>query len=70
MNNDFRRFFVDSNILIYAHDFDEAEKHGKAKEFVLKNLEGNNFFLSSQIIAEFYLNATEKIQKPIPIKEA
>jgi len=56
--------------LIYAHDYDETGKHEKAKEFVLKKLEGDNFFLSSQILAEFYLNATEKIQKPIPIKEA
>ena len=36
----------------------------------MKKLEGNNFFLSSQILAEFFLNATEKIQKPISIKEA
>ncbi len=70
MKNELGRFFVDSNILIYAYDIDETLKQEKAKEFIKRNIMGKNFFLSSQILAEFYLNATEKIQKPISIKEA
>lgn len=70
MTNEVGCFLVDSNILIYAYDIDEAVKQEKAKEFIKNNLIGENFVLSTQILAEFYLNVTEKIQKPIPAWQA
>lgn len=62
--------FVDTNILLYAHDRDAGAKHHRAKA-VLQNLwEKRNGILSTQVLEEFYVNVTRKIPKPLPRKEA
>lgn len=57
--------FVDSNILIYAHDVDAGTKHDVAKA-VLGELWGEkNGVLSVQVLQEFYVNVTRKIANPL-----
>jgi predicted nucleic acid-binding protein len=57
------RTFVDTNILIYAHDIDAEQKHEIAKE-VLQDLWANRSgFLSPQVLQEFYVNVTRKRSK-------
>jgi len=57
--------FVDSNILIYAHDADAGVRHSRAAEH-LRNLWGSgNGLLSTQVLQEFYLNVTRKIRTPL-----
>lgn len=57
--------FVDSNVLIYAHDVDAKGKHQKANA-VLRQLWAERCgFLSMQILQEFYVNVTRKIPNPI-----
>jgi len=61
--------FVDTNILIYAHDVDARSKHEVAKS-VLRELWSQRIgVLSMQVLQEFYVNVTRKIASPIP-KEA
>ncbi len=59
------RTFVDTNILIYAHDVDAKSKHEVAKR-VLRELWGErNGVLSTQVLEEFYVNVTRKIPQPL-----
>lgn len=62
--------FVDTNILIYAHDLDAKAKHEIAKE-VLRDLWSSRAgVLSMQVLQEFYVNATGKISSPLSKKAA
>jgi len=57
--------FVDTNILIYAHDEDAGRKHEVAKN-VLQGLWGRRTgVLSMQVLQEFYVNVTRKIASPL-----
>jgi len=57
--------FVDTNVLIYAHDADAASKHEIARG-VLRDLWGQRAgVLSSQVLQEFYVNVTRKIATPL-----
>ncbi len=58
--------FIDSNILIYAHDKDAGKKQHIAKG-VLRELWGDRTgVLSVQVLQEFYVNVTRKIATPLP----
>lgn len=62
--------FIDTNILIYAHDRDADEKHLIAKKVIEDLWENKKGVLSIQVLEEFYVNVTKKILKPIAKKEA
>lgn len=57
--------FVDTNILIYAHDVDAGSKHEKAKRFLLELWSERTGVLSMQVLQEFYVNVTRKIAAPL-----
>jgi predicted nucleic acid-binding protein len=58
--------FVDTNVLIYAHDVDAKAKHEVAKS-VLRELWSQRIgVLSMQVLQEFYVNVTRKIATPLP----
>src|SRR5689334_19381896 len=60
------KIFVDTNVLIYAHDVDAGTKHETAK-LVLRNLwDQRAGALSAQVLQEFYVNVTRKIATPLP----
>jgi len=62
--------FVDTNVLIYAHDIDARSKRETAKN-VLRELWGErNGVLSTQVLQEFYVNVTRKIPHPISKESA
>jgi predicted nucleic acid-binding protein len=64
------RTFVDTNVLIYAHDVDAKSKHEAAKR-VLRGLWGErNGVLSTQVLQEFYVNVTRKIPHPLSKQSA
>ena len=58
--------FVDSNILIYAHDIDAGRKHEIARGLLRDLWEERGGALSAQVLHEFYVNATRKIRTPLP----
>ena len=58
------RIFVDTNILIYAHDLDSAVKHETAASLLRQLWEEETGVLSTQVIQEFYVNVTRKIPRP------
>jgi predicted nucleic acid-binding protein len=59
------RVFVDSNILIYAHDVDEGRKCAIAQEILAQLLANKTGALSPQVLQEFYVNITRKVAKPL-----
>jgi predicted nucleic acid-binding protein len=58
--------FVDTNILIYAHDVDAKAKHDVAKRVLRELWEHRTGLLSMQVLQEFYVNVTRKIASPLP----
>ncbi len=62
--------FVDTNVLIYAHDVDAARKHEIAKDLLRTLWLERTGMVSTQVLQEFYVNATRKIRKPLTKPEA
>ena len=58
--------FVDTNILIYAHDRDAGIKHDQAKRVLTDLWNQGNGCLSVQVLQEFFVNVTKKIPQPLP----
>jgi predicted nucleic acid-binding protein len=59
------RTFVDSNILIYAHDADSGSKQQRAADRLTELWKSGTGLLSTQVLQEFYVNVTRKIVSPI-----
>ena len=58
--------FVDTNVLIYAHDVDAQAKHEVAKSVLRGLWSERTGVLSMQVLQEFYVNVTRKIASPLP----
>jgi predicted nucleic acid-binding protein len=57
--------FVDTNVLVYAHDVDQKEKHLIARRILIELLSTRSGALSPQVLQEFYVNITRKVAKPL-----
>jgi len=58
--------FVDTNVLIYAHDVDAKAKHEVAKAVLRRLWDERSGVLSPQVLQEFYVDVTRKISTPLP----
>lgn len=59
------RTFVDSNVLIYAHDADSGLRQRRASEELAQLWASGAGLLSTQVLQEFYVNVTRKIKSPL-----
>jgi predicted nucleic acid-binding protein len=50
--------FVDTNVLLYAHDRDAGARHVEAVRIVDELWRRGTGALSTQVLQEFYVNAT------------
>ena len=57
--------FLDTNILIYAHDLDAGDKHDVAAKIIYQLWESKNGVLSTQVLQEFYVTLTKKMPRPL-----
>jgi predicted nucleic acid-binding protein len=57
--------FVDTNILIYAHDRDAGEKRDRAIAKLRELWDSGAGRLSVQVLQEFYVNVTQKLSTPL-----
>ncbi|MHC1724452.1 MAG: PIN domain-containing protein [Syntrophobacteraceae bacterium] len=64
------KVFVDTNILLYAHDLDAGVRHEKAADCLEKLWHEETGVLSIQVLQEFYVNVTRKIAQPLSAFEA
>ena len=65
MNVDPGYQFIDTNILVYAHDSSANEKHIRAKEIIRVLWENRSGCLSIQVMQEFYVTVTQKVAIPM-----
>lgn len=64
------KIMVDTNVLLYAYDRGEPVKQPQA-ETVLDRLATLRLgVLTPQVLAEFFVNATRKLEPPLTIEEA
>jgi predicted nucleic acid-binding protein len=62
--------FLDTNVLVYAYDVDEGDKHKKAQTILRDCWYKENGATSSQVLQEFYSVATRKIPKSLAKRDA
>jgi predicted nucleic acid-binding protein len=64
------RVFVDTNVLVYAHDSAAGERHATAKALLRRLWEEGTGALSTQVLQEFYAVATRKMKPPMDKAQA
>jgi predicted nucleic acid-binding protein len=57
--------FVDTNILVYAHDTSAGSKQERARALLEQLWDTRDGCLSVQILQEFFVNVTRKIPRPL-----
>jgi predicted nucleic acid-binding protein len=62
------RYFVDTNILMYAHDTAAGDKHARAKALVEDLWEKRAGVVSTQVLQELAVNLRRKAKKPLDTK--
>ena len=62
------RYFVDTNILIYAHDADAGAKHERARALVEELWRTRSGVVSTQILQELAVNLRRKTAQPLSAK--
>jgi predicted nucleic acid-binding protein len=63
------KYFVDTNILIYAHDRSAGEKHAEASALIEELWESGRGVLSTQVLQEFCVNMQRRVSPPLPQSE-
>ncbi len=64
------KIFVDTNILVYAHDLSTGDRHAKAFSIIESLWEAETGVLSTQVLQEFYVTVTRKIKNPLKPTDA
>jgi predicted nucleic acid-binding protein len=63
------RYFVDTNILVYAHDRSTGAKHERARSLVEKLWTSREGVLSTQVLQELAVNIRRKAARPLSPEE-
>jgi len=64
------RYFVDTNILVYARDSSEPEKQPEAKQLMAYLWENESGRISTQVMNEYYVTVTQKLKPGLSKQEA
>jgi predicted nucleic acid-binding protein len=62
--------FVDTNVLVYAHDASETIRQPVAQTLLAELWRNRVGALSTQVLQEFYVVATRKFEPPMPRRQA
>jgi predicted nucleic acid-binding protein len=62
------RPFVDTNVLVYAHDRDEPHKQATAHRVLDEH--AHDLVVSTQVLTEFYVATTRKLARPLDPERA
>jgi len=66
MNYTKGRFFVDTNLLVYAYDSSAGKKWKTSSEVLSLLWSHRTGVLSTQVIQELFVGLTQKVKNPIP----
>jgi predicted nucleic acid-binding protein len=61
--------FVDTNILVYAHDRAAGDKHDRARALIEKLWNSGGAVLSTQVLQELCINVRRKSGHPLSVEE-
>jgi predicted nucleic acid-binding protein len=61
--------FVDTNILVYAHDRSAGLKHQRAQMLLEQLWDSGQGVLSTQVLQELCINLRRKASQPLPVEE-
>jgi predicted nucleic acid-binding protein len=62
------RYFVDTNILMYAHDIAAGVKHERARALVEDLWHARSGVISTQVLQELCVNLRRKAARPLDVK--
>lgn len=57
--------FIDTNVLVYANDQTETAKQAIAIRLITDGIRSGRAVISSQVLSEFWVTITQKIQVPL-----
>jgi len=63
------RFFVDTNILVYAYDDSAGPKHAMALSLLKEGLQSGAAIISTQVLQELVICLRRKVARPLQNKE-
>jgi len=64
------RQFLDTNVLVYAHDTSAGDKRRQAIDLLEEVTTGETAALSIQVLQEFFVSVTSKLPNPLPVRVA
>ena len=64
------RILADTNVLVYAYDRSEPQKQRRALEVLDRLAVSRVGVISTQVLAEFFVAVTRKIETPLSVSEA
>jgi predicted nucleic acid-binding protein len=64
------RTFVDTNVLVYLFDAGAPQKQLRAREVVAALARDGALALSTQVLSEFLVTVTRKLEQPLPVPGA
>ena len=70
MSAELAREFLDTNVLVYAHDRSAGEKHRRALHLIEQLATRKNGALSIQVLQEFFVTVTTRSPKRLPVRDA
>jgi len=63
------RSFVDTSILVYAHDRSAGAKHARARQLIEDLWDSGQGVLSTQVLQELSVNVRRKARQPLSAEE-
>ena len=64
------RVFLDTNVLVYAYDGDAGPKQERAQSILAAAGGSGRYAISSQVLQEFYVTVTRKLERPVSPADA
>lgn len=64
------RYFVDTNLFVYAHDASAGRKAEISREVITGLWESRMGCVSVQVMQELFVNVTRKVARPLPARDA
>ncbi len=70
MSSERAAWLVDTNVLVYAYDLRSGPKRMRAQETLERLFGGGRGRISAQVLGEFYVTVTRKLNPPLAQREA
>jgi predicted nucleic acid-binding protein len=61
--------FFDTNVVVYAEDYDEPERRAIALKLLVDHFASDTIILSTQVLGEFYVSV-RRLKRPLDAKQA